>query len=82
MRVAGQVLQNMLRTAERRLGVDNPVLPEESAQKRRERFLMRQGLTFPMECQRVLMKRSAEAGDKLATKQTTERSHRQEEVRS
>ncbi len=74
MRVAGQILQNMFWPAERRLGIHHPFLPEKGAQERRKCFLMGQRPAFPMERQSVLTKRSAEAGDELATKQTTERS--------
>ena len=36
MRVAGQVMKNVLRAAERRLGVHDPVLAEERTKKRTE----------------------------------------------
>ena len=42
VRVAGQVLENMLRTTERPLGVDDPILPKQSTEEGAESLLLRQ----------------------------------------
>ena len=40
--VAGEIMEHMLRSAEGRLGVDNPVLAEQRTQERAECLLLRQ----------------------------------------
>ena len=42
--IAGEVAQNMLRAAERRLEVDHPILPEQGAQEDAKRLLLTEGL--------------------------------------
>jgi hypothetical protein len=44
MGVAGEIAQHMLGTAERRLGIDDPVLPEQGAQEGTEGLLIFEGL--------------------------------------
>src|SRR5580704_15896217 len=44
MRVAGQVVEDMFRTAKRSLGVDHPILTEQRSQKRVESFRFGEGL--------------------------------------
>jgi len=42
--VAGQVAQDMLGTAERRLEIDHPVLPEQGAQEGGKSLILTEGL--------------------------------------
>jgi hypothetical protein len=47
MRVAAEIVQDMLRAAEGRLGINDPVLLEQSAQKSCEVLLFAQRKTLP-----------------------------------
>jgi hypothetical protein len=44
MGVASEIAQHMMGTAERRLGIDDPVLPEQGAQEGAEGWLVFEGL--------------------------------------
>jgi hypothetical protein len=54
MGVAGEITQHMLGTAERRLGIDDPVLPEQGAQEGTEGRLVIEGLESSGETKLVL----------------------------
>jgi len=54
MRVASQVLQDMFRPSEECLRIDDPVLPEESAEESGECFLVCQRLVLPVEGELVV----------------------------
>ena len=56
MGIAGPVLKHVLRPAQGSLGVDDPVLAEESAQEGREGLLVRQGPQFAVESQLFAVK--------------------------
>ena len=49
--IASQILQNVFGSAERRLGIDHPVLPKQGTQERRESLRVGQGKTFSVEGQ-------------------------------
>jgi hypothetical protein len=58
MSVAGEIAENVMGAAERRLGVDDPVLTEQGAQEGREGFLVLQRLERAGESKLVLLKAS------------------------
>jgi hypothetical protein len=67
MRVAGQVLQDMLWSTEGLLGIDHhPVFPEQSPQEGGKRFSMRERLTSAKEAQLVPAKELLQARHELA----------------
>ena len=68
VRVAGQILQDVFRSSERCLGVDDPVLPEESAEERRECFFVCQLAALPVEGELVPAKRPFQTGDDFPRK--------------
>src|SRR5215470_9130703 len=80
MGVASQILKHVLWPAKGSLGVDDPVLLEQSAHESRERLLVRQGLQLAVKGQSLAMKRLPQSGDELPAKDAAEHSHRQEEV--
>ena len=80
MGVASQVLEDVIRAAERLFGVDHPILPKESAQERGEGFLLRQRLALSIEAKLMLAESAAQAGNELTAKDPAEYSHRQEEA--
>ena len=66
MRIARQVIQNMVRSTKRRLGVDNPLLLMERPQKRLEYFLIGERLQFAGQAKLALPECAFETGDKFA----------------
>jgi hypothetical protein len=58
MSVAGEIAENVMGAAERRLGVDDPVLTEQGAQEGTEGFLVLQRLERAGESKLVLLKAS------------------------
>jgi hypothetical protein len=82
MGVASQVLEDVIRAAERLFGVDHPILPKESAHERGEGFLLRQRLALSIEAKLMLAESAAQAGNELTAKDAAEYSHRQEEARA
>ena len=80
VRVASQILQDVFRSSERCLGVDDPVLPEESAEERRECFFVCQLAALPVEGELVPAKRPFQTSDELPAKNAAEYPHWQEEV--
>ena len=79
MRVACQVVEYMLRSAEGAFAVDYPVLTEERSQESVEGFLFGQWLEAAGENELALPKGALQTGDELATKDTAQHLHRQEE---
>jgi hypothetical protein len=57
MSVAGQVLQNVFRTAEGRLGVNDPLLPRDGIEKCCEVIFVGERRTVPKESQLMVAKR-------------------------
>ena len=80
MRVAGQILQDVFRPSEGCFGVYDPVLPEESAEERRECFFVCQLPALPVERELLPVKRLSQASDELPAKNAAEYSYWQEEV--
>ena len=82
MRVTSQVVQNVFRTAEGRLGVNDPLLPGDGCEKRLEVIFVGEWSAVPKERQLMIAKRMAQAIRELAPKNATEYFHRQKEARS
>ena len=80
MRVAGQILQDMFRPSERCLGVDDPILPEESAEECGECFFVCQLPALSVENELFPVKRLFQASYELPAKNAAEHPHGQEEV--
>ncbi len=59
MRVTSQIVQNVLRTAEGRLGVNDPLLPGDGFEKRCEVLFVGELYAVPKERQRMIAKRLA-----------------------
>src|ERR1035437_2739174 len=72
MGVASQIVEDMLGSAERRLGVDDPLLPEHSAQKLAEVFLFAQRQALTQEAQLVVAKSTAQSRDEFTAEDTAE----------
>src|SRR5579872_7124469 len=66
--VATEVVQDVLGTAERGLGVDYPVFAEEPSQPGSERFGLRNRSEFSSEMKLTVLERLPKAGDELAAK--------------
>jgi transposase len=82
MSVAGQVPQNVFRTAEGRLGVNDPLLPGDGFEKCCEVIFVGERHAVPKESQLMVAKRLAQTVRELAPKNTAEHFHRQKEARS
>lgn len=82
MRVAGQVLENVIRTAERRLGVNYPLLPGDGFEKRCEVRFLSERRALPKEGQLMVVERLPQTVRELASKNSAEHFHRQEEAGS
>jgi hypothetical protein len=78
--IACQVVKHMFGTSERRFGIDDPVLPVQSAQESSERMLIAKGYALAEKVQPVLSKESPQAGDELAAKDAAEQLYRQQEA--
>src|SRR5258705_12026180 len=79
MRIARQVMENVLRTAEGRLGVHHPVLTEQRAKKRAEGRLLCEGLKSAGEAQLSFSESFLQPGGELSSEDAAEHLHRQEE---
>lgn len=79
MRVASQIVENVLRTAERRLDVYHPVLTEKRAKERAEGRLLRERLKSAGETQLSFPENFLQPGGELPSKDAAEHLHRQEE---
>jgi len=76
MGVTGQVVQNILRTAEGRLGVDDPILAEEGTNHSPEKPRIAKGLLISVKSEFALLESLLQARHKLAAKHTAENLHR------
>ena len=79
MSVAGEITQHMMRAAERRLGIDDPVLTEQGAQEGTECFLILERPERTGESELAHLKSSLQAGDELTAEDATEYADGQEE---
>ncbi len=72
MRIARQVMQHMLRAAEGRFGIDDPVLPIKGAQEEGEVLLLMERQALAEEAQLMAGKELPQSGDELAAKDAAE----------
>lgn len=79
MRVAGQIMENVLRPAERRLGIDDPVLTEQGSQEGTEGPILRQCFEGTWQAEIALLVGSLESCNELAAEDTAQDLDRQEE---
>ena len=70
MGVAGQVAQNMLWAAERRLKVDHPVLPEQGTQEGGKSLVLTEGMESSRESELVVA--FFQSADELAAEDAAE----------
>jgi hypothetical protein len=82
MCVSGQIMQNVLGTAEGALGVHHPVLPKEGAKKCEKRLLIRQREARAMEDEFLSPESVLETGHKFSAEDAAQDPHRQKESRS
>ena len=75
MGVTGQVVQNILRTAKGRLGVNDPVLAEEGTNQRTEKLRILEGLLISIKSEFPLSVGPLQARHKLAAKYAAENLH-------
>jgi hypothetical protein len=75
MGIAGEIAEHMMGTAERGLGVDDPVLTEQGTQEGVESLFVFERLEGSGEGELVLLESSLQAGDELATENATEYMH-------
>ncbi len=80
MRVAGQIVQYVLRPAERLLRVDDPVLAEQRTQESRERLLVSQWSARSEEDELALAKGTPQSRHELSPKDFAQDFDRQEEM--
>ncbi len=80
VRVAGQVVEDAFGSAERRLGVDDPVLREELSQETLEVFRRSEFLQRSMKLQLVLDQKLLEFRGELAAEDAAQDINRQEEA--
>jgi hypothetical protein len=79
MGVAGQVMKDVLRAAERRLGVHDPVLAEKRTKKRPKGPFVLKRLEAAWKGQLAFLKGSLQSSRELAAKDTAKHFHWQEE---
>ena len=80
VRVATEVVQDVLGTTERGLGVDHPVFAKEQSQPGSESFGLRKRSEFSCEMESAAVERLPKAGDELATKNSGEHFQREKEA--
>ena len=78
MGVAGQVTDNMLGSAERWFGIDDPVLAKQRPQKRAKSFFVLEWLQSSCAGQSALLESSFQTRHKLTAKDFGQNCHRQE----
>lgn len=81
VRVAGQVVENVFGSPERRLGVDDPVLGEELPEETLEELRRCEFLERAMELQVALEQKLLEFRGELATEDAAQDTNGQEEAR-
>ena len=79
VRIASQIMQHMFGAAERRLGIDNPVLAVKHAQEDGEALLVVKWHALTEEAQLIAGKEAPQAGNELAAEDTAEHLDRQQE---
>lgn len=79
MRVAGQVLENVLRSSERPLGVNNPIVAKQWPKKGMESLCLSQWFEAAREHQLALVESALQTGNELAAKHTAQYLHREKE---
>jgi|SRR4029079_11310206 hypothetical protein len=79
VRVASQILKDVLRPSEWPFGVDDPVMAIQRAEESLESFLFGQRFQIAGEAKLSEAKRAFQPGDELAPKNTAQHLHRQEE---
>lgn len=72
MRVSAEILENMLRAAERSLAVDDPVLLEQLSHDRRESFRIAERLQLTVESDLAFGKGSFQSGSEFASEHPAE----------
>src|SRR6202795_1422467 len=80
MRIASQIVQDMWWTAERWLGINDPVFSKQGAQECRKGFFPGHREAFSVERLLVTRKGASQSGHELSAKDTAENPHRQKEV--
>ena len=80
MRVASQVMQDMLGATEWLFGVDDPVIAKQGTEKSSESFLAGQRLASSKESKLIFTKKTLEAGNELTAEYSAEDSNGKEEV--
>jgi hypothetical protein len=79
VRIAGEIVQNMLGTAEGWLGIDDPVLVEELSEKTSKATRLDKTLERAVKLELVLTKELFQSGCELAPEDATQRGDGQEE---
>jgi hypothetical protein len=80
VRVTAQIVQHVFRSAERWLGVNDPIFLKQGVQKCREGLFVDQRQTFSVKRQLLGTEGASQSGYEFSTKDTAENTHRQEEV--
>ena len=73
MRVAGQVLEHVFRSAERWLGINHPVLTEQLSQKPMKCLGLLQRFEVSVKAELLLAEKALQSSDELATKDAATR---------
>jgi hypothetical protein len=79
VRIAGEIVQNMLGTAEGWLGIDDPVLVEELSEELAKATWLSKTLERSVKLEFVLKKELLQSGCELASEDATQRGDGQEE---
>jgi hypothetical protein len=79
VRIAGEIVQNMLGTSEWGLGIDDPVLAKELSKKFSKAMWFDKTLECAVELEPVLTKELFQSRDELASEDATQRGDGQEE---
>jgi hypothetical protein len=80
MRVASQVMQDMLGATEWLFGVDDPVIAKQGTEESSEFFLAGQRLASSEKSELILAKKTLDAGNELAAEHSAEDSNGKEKV--
>ena len=77
--VAAEIAQRVFRSAEGRLGIDDPIVTEQRSQPGGEGSRLRKGREVTIERELVVVEGGLQSGDELATEDAAEHLDRQEE---
>ena len=80
VRIAGQILEYVFWSAQRRLGINHPILAEQRPQKGGKWLGLAQMFELPLEVEFPVAKEALQTGDELATKDAAEDLHWQKEA--